>query len=221
MMTNFKLNTEVDLYFTNTKNWHEELNKLRFIVLDCQLKEELKWGKPCYTHDNQNIILIHAFKKYCALLFFKGALLEDKNEILVQQTENVQASRQIRFTNVKEIVEKEALLIALINKAIEIEKAGFKIDYKSTIEFVIPDEFQIQLETSPLLASAYKSLTPGRKRGYLLYFSAAKQSQTRVSRIEKSIPKIMNGKGLNDCTCGLSKKLPNCDGSHKQLKLKI
>lgn len=221
MLKYFKLNTEVELYITNTKKWQEEMNKLRFIVLDCQLKEELKWGKPCYTHKNQNIILIHAFKEYCALLFFNGALLEDKNGILVQQTENVQASRQIRFTNVKEIIEKEAILKAFINKAIELEKTGLKVVYKSTVELVIPKEFQNKLNASPLLTSAFSSLTPGRKRGYLLYFSAAKQSQTRVSRIEKSIPKIMNGKGLNDCTCGLSKKMPNCDGSHKQLKFKI
>ena len=171
---------------------------MRTIVLDCRLTEELKWGDPCYTFQKSNIVLIHGFKEYCALLFFKGALLKDANGILIQQTENVQAARQIRFTNVQEIVEMEPILKAYIYEAIEVEKAGLKVNYKKTSEFSIPEEFQNKLDEIPALKTAFEALTPGRQRAYLLYFSPPKQSKTRESRVEKYMQQIFNGKGLND-----------------------
>jgi uncharacterized protein YdeI (YjbR/CyaY-like superfamily) len=171
---------------------------LRAIVLDCGLTEELKWGVPCYTFQKSNIVLIHVFKEYCAYLFFKGALLNDAKGILVQQTENVQAARQIRFTNVKEIVKLKATLKAYIYEAIEVEKAGLKVELKKTNEFTMPEEFQTKLDRTPALKKAFHALTPGRQRGYLLYFASAKQSKTRESRIEKYVPQILKGKGLDD-----------------------
>ena len=168
------------------------------IILDCQLTEELRWGKPCYTFQKSNIVLIIGFKEYCALLFFKGALLNDANGILIQQTKNVQAARQIRFTNVREIVEMEPILKAYIYEAIEVEKAGLKVKLKKTSEFNIPEEFQKQLHEIPALKTAFDALTPGRQRAYILYFSAPKQSKTRESRVEKCMQQILNGKGLND-----------------------
>jgi uncharacterized protein YdeI (YjbR/CyaY-like superfamily) len=168
------------------------------IVLDCGLTEELKWGVPCYTFRKSNIVLIHVFKEYCALLFFKGALLKDTNGILIQQTKNVQAARQIRFTNVREIVGMEPVLKAYIHEAIEVEKAGLKVNYKKTSEFKIPEEFQNKLDEIPALKTAFDALTPGRQRGYVLYFSAPKQCKTRESRVEKCMKQILNGKGLND-----------------------
>jgi uncharacterized protein YdeI (YjbR/CyaY-like superfamily) len=192
------MNPKVDFYFNKAKNWPEELEQLRMIALDCGLTEELKWGVPCYSLDKKNIVLIHVFKDYCAFLFFKGALLNDTKGILVQQTENVQGPRQVRFTNVREIVKMKATLKAYIHEAIEVEKAGLKVELKKTTEYEIPEEFQKKLNKSPGLKTAFKALTPGRQRGYLLYFSTAKQSTTRESRIEKCIPKIMEGKGLND-----------------------
>lgn len=192
------MNPKVDFYFTKAKNWQEELEQLRKIVLDCGLTEELKWGVPCYTFHKANIVLIHDFKEYCALLFFKGALLKDSQNILIQQTEQVQAARQIRFTNVKEITEMEATLKAYIYEAIEVEKAGLKVVLKRTTEYKIPEEFQSKLGEKSALKTAFKALTPGRQRAYLLYFSAPKQSKTRESRVEKCIPQILNGKGLND-----------------------
>ncbi len=192
------MNPKVDFYFSKAKTWQEEINKLRIIILDCQLDEELKWGCPCYTFQKSNIVLIHVFKEYCALLFFKGALLKDANGILVQQTKNVQAVRQIRFTHVKEIVKIKAILKAYIAEAIEVEKAGLKVNFKKTTEFAIPEEFQTRLKKMPALKKAFNALTPGRQRAYLLYFSAAKQTQTRESRIDKCTPQILDGKGLND-----------------------
>lgn len=192
------MNPKVDFYFTKANKWHDEINKLRAIILDCGLTEELKWGNPCYTFQDSNIVLIHAFKEYCALLFFKGALLNDANHILVQQTKNVQAARQIRFTNLREIVKLQKVLKAYIYEAIEVEKAGMKVDLKKTKEFEMPGEFKKRLNKTPALKTAFKGLTPGRQRGYLLYFAAPKQSKTRESRIEKYIPEILNGKGLND-----------------------
>ena len=192
------MNPKVDFYFTKAKNWQEELEQLRIIVLDCGLTEELKWGVPCYTFHKANIVLIHDFKEYCALLFFKGALLQDSDNILIQQTENVQAARQIRFSNISEIVGKETLLKSYIHEAIEVEKAGLKVDLKKTIEYKIPEEFQNKLDKTPALKTAFKGLTPGRQRAYLLYFSAPKQSKTRESRVDKCLPQILNGKGLND-----------------------
>ena len=190
------MNPKVNLFFSKAKKWRDEFEKLRMICLDCGLTEELKWGKPCYTYQGSNIVLIHGFKEYCALLFFKGALLKDPRGILIQQTENVQAARQIRFTNVQEIVETEPTLRAYIKEAKK--KAGLEVNYKKTSEFVIPEEFQNRLDGSPALKTAFDALTPGRQRGYLLYFSAAKQSKTREARVEKCVQQILNGKGLND-----------------------
>ena len=193
-----RTNPKVDFVFRKSKMWQEELEKLRTIVLDCELTEELKWGQPCYTFQKKNIVLIHGFKEYCAFLFFKGALLKDPNGILIQQTENVQAARQIRFTNVREIVEMETILKAYIHEAIEVEKAGLKVNLKKTAEFAIPEEFQSKLDEIPALKTAFEALTPGRQRAYILYFSAAKQSKTREARVEKCMKQILKGKGLND-----------------------
>src|SRR5882672_10524148 len=193
-----RMNPKVDFYFNKAKKWQEELGQLRTIVLDCGLTEELKWGCPCYTFQKRNIVLIHGFKEYCALLFFKGALLNDVKGILIQQTKNVQAARQIRFTNVREIVKLKPSLKAYIYEAIEVEKAGLKVSFKETTEFIIPEEFQNKLDKTPGLKTAFKALTPGRQRAYILYFSAPKQSKTRESRVEKCIQRILNGEGLND-----------------------
>jgi len=197
-MSQSKKNPKVDFYFTKAKNWKKEVEQLRTIVLDCGLDEELKWGCPCYTFQKKNIVLIHVFKEYCALLFFKGALLNDADDILVQQTKNVQSARQVRFTNVQEIAKRESILKAYIYEAIEVENAGLKIDFKEKKALVFPEEFQKKLNQNPRLKTAFEALTPGRQRAYNLYFSAAKQSKTRESRIEKCIPQILNGRGLND-----------------------
>ena len=197
-------NPKVDSFFNKAQKWHKEFEKLRMIVLDCGLTEELKWMHPCYTfstpagRQKKNIVLIHGFKEYCALLFFKGALLQDANRILIQQTKNVQAGRQIRFTNVREIVETEPVLKAYIYEAIEVEKAGLKVSFKKTSEYKIPEEFQNKLKKIPALKTAFGALTPGRQRAYIFYFSQPKQSKTRESRVEKYIQQILNGKGLND-----------------------
>ena len=193
-----KMNPKVDEYLRKAKQWQKEFKKLRMLILDCGLTEELKWGQPCYTFEKSNIVLIHGFKEYCALLFFKGALLNDPNGILIQQTENVQAARQIRFTNVREIVKMQPILKAYIYEAIEVEKAGLKVNYKKTADFKIPEEFQKKLDEIPALKTAFDALTPGRQRAYIFYFSAPKQSKTRESRVEKCMQQILNGKGLND-----------------------
>ena len=192
------MNPRVDFYFSKAKKWQEEFEKLRMILLDCGLTEELKWGCPCYTFQKSNLVLIHGFKEYCALLFFKGALLNDANGILVQQTKNVQAARQIRFTSVREIVKLKPILKAYVFEAIEVEKAGLKVKFRKTKEFKIPEEFQNRLDKSPALKTAFAALTPGRQRAYILYFSAPKQSKTRESRVEKCMQRILNGKGLDD-----------------------
>jgi uncharacterized protein YdeI (YjbR/CyaY-like superfamily) len=192
------MNPKVDFYFDKAKNWQEETRLLRKIVLECGLGEELKWGCPCYTYQKTNIVLIHVFKEYCALLFFKGALLHDSKAILIQQTENVQAARQARFNNVREITKLRAILKAYIYEAIEVEKAGLKVNLKKTTEYAVPEEFQQRLDKNPALKTAFYELTPGRQRGYLLHFSAPKQSKTRESRVEKCMKQILNGKGLND-----------------------
>ncbi|MBT2258455.1 YdeI/OmpD-associated family protein [Priestia megaterium] len=197
-MTNSNMNPKVDEFLSKAKKWKEEYETLRKIVLDCELTEDFKWMNPCYTFEKKNIVLIHGFKEYCALLFPKGALLQDSHGILIQQTENVQGARQIRFTNVQEIVEKEAILKAYIYKAIEVEKAGLKVKAKKPEELIIPEELQHKFDEIPALKAAFTTLTPGRQRAYILYFSAAKQSKTRESRVEKCIPNILNGKGLND-----------------------
>jgi uncharacterized protein YdeI (YjbR/CyaY-like superfamily) len=192
------MNPKVDFFFSKDIKWQDEFKKLRMIILDCGLTEELKWGVPCYTFQKSNIVLIHGFKEYCAILFVKGALLKDVNGILIQQTKNVQAARQIRFTDVREIIEMEPILKAYIHEAIEVEKAGLKVNYKKSTEFTIPEELINKLEEVPGLQDAFDALTPGRQRAYILYFSAPKQSKTREARIEKWLQQILNGKGLND-----------------------
>lgn len=192
------MNPKVDWFFNKETKWQEAYAELRTLALDCGLTEELKWGCPCYTFQGSNVVLIHGFNDYCALLFMKGALLKDPESILVQQTENVQSSRQIRFTRVGDIVNNESVIKAYIKEAIDIEKAGLKVEFKKTTEFKMPEEFKIVLEDMPELKTAFNALTPGRQRGYLLYFSSAKQSKTRESRIEKYIPQILNGKGMDD-----------------------
>jgi uncharacterized protein YdeI (YjbR/CyaY-like superfamily) len=197
-MTNSRMNPKVDEFLSKAKKWKEEYEKLRNIVLDCELTEEFKWMHPCYTFEKKNIVLIHGFKEYCALLFNKGALLQDAHGILIQQTENVQAGRQIRFTNVREIVAMETILKAYIYEAIEVEKAGLEVNFKKNSEFIIPEEFQNKFDEIPALKTAFEALTPGRQRAYILYFSEPKQSKTRESRVEKCMQQILNGKGLND-----------------------
>ena len=192
------MNPKVDWYFSKNENWEKEINKLRTIILACGLTEELKWGSPCYTYEGSNIVLIHVFKEYCAVLFFKGALLKDHNRILIQQSENVQSARQVRFTNSKEIVNLEKILKAHIYEAIEIEKAGLKVKFKKVEEYNMPEEFQMKLAKSKALKAAFEKLTPGRQRGYLLHFSSAKQAKTREARVEKYLQKILDGKGLDD-----------------------
>ncbi len=192
------MNPKVDFYFNKAKKWQDELKKLRTIALDCNVVEELKWGCPCYTFKKSNIVLIHAFKDYCAFLFFKGALLKDPKKILIQQTENVQAARQARFTSVKEIKKQEKTLKKYIFEAVEIEEKGLKVPMKKTKEFSVPEEFQTKLDKNAALKKAFYVLTPGRQRGYLLYFSSAKQAKTREARIEKCIPQILDGKGIDD-----------------------
>ncbi|HKW31320.1 MAG TPA: YdeI family protein [Verrucomicrobiae bacterium] len=197
-MTTSKKNPKVDVFLRKAKQWQGEFEALRAIVLGCGLTEEFKWMHPCYTFQNSNVVLIHGFKEYCALLFIKGALLKDNKGILIQQTENVQAARQVRFTSVREIAKLKPILKAYIQEAIEVEKAGLEVTYKQTSEFKMPEEFQNKLNKIPALKTAFEALTPGRQRGYLLYFSAAKQSETRESRIEKCMDQIFDGKGLND-----------------------
>src|SRR5437868_7174669 len=190
-----KMNPKVDGYLTKAKKWQEEFKTLRRILLDCQLTEELKWGKPCYTFQKSNVVIIQGFKEFCALLFCKGALLNDPKGILKKF--GWQAARRIPFTGVREIVEMELILKAYIHEAIEVEKAGLKVNFKQNPE-PIPEEFQNKLGESPALKTAFEALTPGRQRGYILYFSGAKQSKTRESRVEKCMRRILNGKGLND-----------------------
>ncbi|MGZ3924025.1 MAG: YdeI/OmpD-associated family protein [Flavisolibacter sp.] len=192
------MNPKVDFFFADGRKWHKEFQKLRALILDCGLVEELKWGCPCYTFQNSNIVLIHGFKEYCALLFFKGALLKDTEGILIQQTENVQVARQIRFTSAGEITKQEKILKAYIYQGIEVEKAGLKVKLKKTSEFAVPEEFQKKLDKLPKLKAAFDKLTPGRQRAYLFHFSQPKQSKTREARIEKYIPQILAGKGLDD-----------------------
>jgi uncharacterized protein YdeI (YjbR/CyaY-like superfamily) len=192
------MNPDVDALLSKAQKWQTEMEKLRLIILDCQLTEELKWRSPCYSYQNSNVVLIQAFKEYCALLFFKGVLLQDVNGILVKMGENTQAGRQVRFTGVQEILGMENTLKSYIYEAIELEKAGMKVNFKKTDEYNIPDEFQDKLNEYPGLKAAFDNLTPGRKRAYLLYFSAPKQSKTRELRIEKCIQQILNGKGLSD-----------------------
>ena len=193
-----KTNPKVDVFLSKAKQWQEEFKKLRMIILDCGLTEELKWMHPCYTFQESNIVLIHGFKEYCAVLFMKGALLKDAKGILIQQTENVQSARQIRFTNVQQIVKMETVLKAYIKEAIEVEKAGLKVTLKKTSEYPIPKEFQNELDRNPALREAFYALTPGRQRAYIYYFSQPKLSKTREARVEKCIDLILDGMGLDD-----------------------
>jgi uncharacterized protein YdeI (YjbR/CyaY-like superfamily) len=192
------MNPKVDWYFDKNEKWQKEIKKLRAIALGCGLAEELKWGCPCYTFEDRNIVLIHVFKEYCAYLFFKGALLNDANGILIQQTENVQSARQVRFSTLRQIVEMEPLLRAYIYEAIEVERAGLKVKLKKTADYSIPEELQKRLAKSSALKTAFDALTPGRQRGYIYYFSQPKQSKTREARIEKYAKQILKGKGLED-----------------------
>lgn len=192
------MNPKVDFFFDEAEKWQKEYEKLRTIVLSCGLDEELKWGCPCYTYKGNNIVLIHGFKEYCALLFFKGALLQDIDGVLIQQSENVQSARQIRFTNAQQIDEIETIIKTYIYEAVEVERAGLKVVLKKTEDFAIPEEFQQKLDETAGLRTAFEALTPGRQRAYIFHFSQAKQSKTRVARVEKYIPKILEGKGLED-----------------------
>lgn len=212
------MNPKVDQFLSKQTNWREELAKLRDLVLECELTEELKWGHPCYTSDGKNIVIIGGFKDYFALNFFKGALLKDDCGVLVSPGENSQASRQIRLMNLEEVERNKSLLKSYILAAIEVEKAGLDVVYKKEAEYEIPEELLLQFNEDMLFKNAFESLTPGRRRYYLIYFSEPKQSKTRLARIAKYRDRILEGKGFNDCTCGLSQKMPGCDGSHKQIK---
>ena len=212
------MNPLVDAYIAKTSTWHDEIVKLRAILLDCQLGEELKWRVPCYTFQNKNILLIGVFKEYCTLSFFKGVLLQDTNGILHSPGDNSQSVRMIKITSVKEIVALKKVLTAYIYEAIEVEKAGLKVELKDNTKLEYVEELQHKLKENKAFKKSFEALTPGRQRAYNLYFSDAKQSETRISRIEKYMPRILSGKGINDCTCGLSKKMPGCDGSHKSIR---
>lgn len=197
-MAEGKINPKADFFFEKEERWQTEVEKLRLICLDAGLEEEVKWGCPCYTLGGKNIVLIHTFKAYCALLFFKGALLADAEGILIQQTENVQVGRQMRFTGMHEVIDRQAIIKTYIFEAIEIERKGLKVEMKKTADFTMPEEFRYRLDHFPALKTAFEALTPGRQRAYLLHFAQAKQSKTREARIEKYIPKILEGKGLDD-----------------------
>jgi uncharacterized protein YdeI (YjbR/CyaY-like superfamily) len=214
------MKSEVEIYLDKLDKWKKELSTLRQIIVDCGLTEDFKWMHPSYSDKNKNILLIHEFKDYCAILFNKGALLNDSANILVQQTENTQSARQIRFTSLSEIIQLETVIKAYIYEAVEVERAGLKVKKKETSDFDVPAELKQKFEEDSDLEQAFKNLTEGRKRGYLLHFSQPKQSKTRISRIEKNTGRIFKGKGLNDCICGLSKRRPSCDGSHKQIENK-
>lgn len=192
------MNPKVDFYFNKASQWQKEYAELRKIILDCGLTEELKWGCPCYTVDDKNVVLIHGFKEYCAILFMKGALMKDTKAILIQQTENVQSARQLRFTSANEIIMLKATIKAYVNEAIKIERSGLKVELKKTAEYEVPEEFQSKLDKDKNLRSAFEALTPGRQRAYIYYFSQAKQSKTREARVDKYIPQILDGKGLED-----------------------
>ncbi len=212
------MNGSVDTFIQIAEKWQEEMTALRSLLIECGLSEELKWRQPCYTYKGTNIAIIGAFKESCVLSFFKGALLEDPEKILVFPGENSQSSKVIRFKHVQEIYNLKAIIKAYILEAIEVENIGLKVELKNNTELEFVDELQDVLNSNNAFKQAFESLTPGRQRGYNIYFSTGKQSKTRTSRIEQYMPRILSGKGLNDCTCGLSKKMPSCDGSHKLLK---
>lgn len=212
------MNSKVDSYIENLKNWKDELILVRKIVISCGLSEDFKWRNPCYTFQDKNVFILFGFKEYCGISFLKGVLLKDELQMLVQPTENMQAARQLRFTNVSEIIQQEAIIKAYIFDAIEAEKSAVKVPTKKVSEFDVPEELVIIFDENPGFKEAFYALTPGRQKGYLLHFDGAKQAKTRISRIEKYKTRIFKGQGINDCVCGLSKKKPNCDGSHKQLE---
>ncbi|MEQ9064898.1 MAG: YdeI/OmpD-associated family protein [Vicingaceae bacterium] len=211
------MKTEVDQFLHNAQKWGQEMQLLRSIALDCMLTEEFKWRQPCYTFQNKNILIISGFKAYCALNFFKGSLLPDEQGLMVAPGKNSQSGRQIRFTDADEILRKKDILKSYIYEAIEIEKAGKCVSFKKASTYTVPAELQEMLDKNKTLRTAFNALTPGRQKGYYLFIAAAKQSSTRKARIEKNVQRILSGKGLNDCVCGLSKKYPSCDGSHKFL----
>jgi uncharacterized protein YdeI (YjbR/CyaY-like superfamily) len=211
------MNPKLDFFFEKTTKWQEELLKLREIVLDCGLNEELKWGQPCYTLNKTNVIMLGGFKDYCFISFLKGVLLHDSENMLQKPGENTQSGRIIPFIDIQTIIDMKQTLKAYIYEAIEVEKAGLKVTSISKGELVFPDELLQKFESDPTFKVAFEALTPGRQRAYNIYFSGAKQSKSRVSRIESYVQRILSGKGFNDCTCGLSKRLPNCDGSHKYI----
>jgi uncharacterized protein YdeI (YjbR/CyaY-like superfamily) len=212
------MNPSVDPFFMNLKVWREELLVLRSLVLECGLTEELKWSAPCYVQGKSNVIIIQGFKEYCALMFFKGALLKDEKGLLRAPGQNTQSGRLIPFTSLEQIIEQADILKAYIHEAIDNEKAGLKVVHKQVSDYPVPEELTDMFLKKPALKKAFEGLTPGRQRAYLLHFSEPKQSATRVTRIERMEDKIMNGKGMTDCWCGLSKRMPTCDGSHRQLQ---
>jgi len=212
------MNLEVEKYLSNLSKWKHELTRLHYLIADCGLVTTYKWKHPCYTFKEKNIVIIHGFKNYCAILFPKGVLLNDSKNILIQQTENTQSARQIRFTTLSEIEALKTTIKDYIYQAIEVEKAGLKVTKKKTSDFEIPVELEQKFKENADFKAAFKNLTEGRKRSYLLHFSQPKQAKTRISRIEKNTARILNCNGLHDCICGLSKRMPNCDGSHKQLE---
>jgi uncharacterized protein YdeI (YjbR/CyaY-like superfamily) len=212
------MNPQVDDFLDNTPNWQVELTELRRIALECDLKEEFKWRQPCYTYNKKNIVILSGFKDYCAIGFFKGSLLKDTDNILYTHGENSQSSRSIQFRNLKEITEKEQIIKAYIFEAVEIEKAGLNVQYKKLEDYEVPKELEQKFREDLNFETAFKALTPGRQKAYILHFSQAIQSKTRIARIEKFTQRILMGKGFNDCVCGHSKRMPNCDGSHKQFQ---
>jgi uncharacterized protein YdeI (YjbR/CyaY-like superfamily) len=212
------MNPEIDKYLNDSAKWKAEQTALRHIILETLLNEELKWGVPCYTFNKANIVLIHGFKDYCAILFHKGVLLSDPDKVLITPTESSQSARQIRFTNLSQIEALSQVITAYVFEAIELEKSGAKVSFKPTEAYETPEELKTAFTSKPELEEAFYKLTPGRQRGYLLHFGSAKQSATKTSRIEACIARIKLGKGLTDCICGLSKRFPSCDGSHKSLK---
>jgi len=212
------MHPKVDQFIINAPNWQQEMELLRSIVLDCQLTEELKWDIPVYTYKKANIVGINGLKDYCTIAFFKGGLLNDASGVLVKPGEHTQAGRQIRFTSIEEIIQLEPVIKAYVFEAIEVEKAGLKIESKPVSDYAVPEELTQQFEEFPPLKAAFEALTPGRQKAYLIYFSEAKQSATRLQRIEKMTERILRGKGLTDCICGLSHRMPNCDGTHKHFQ---
>ena len=212
------MNPTADKYFLNALKWQEELKQLRKIALSTQLTEMIKWGVPCYVFEESNIVLLGSFKAFCSVSFFKGSLMQDPDGILLKPGENSQVARMLKFTDLDQIRQLEPVIKAYIVEAIEIEKAGLKPVLEKSADLEFPEELLQILDKDAAFKAAFTSLTPGRQRGYNLFFTAPKQSATRIARIEKYRQQILDGKGINDCTCGLSKKMPSCDGSHKALR---